>query len=51
VKTKKETGAVPTASGGILNSEFAKWIAIGGVGGVGGFLAVQQDDVASPFIP
>ncbi len=53
VKTEKETGAVPTASGGILNSEFAKWVAIGGVGGLGAFLAVQHDDPApaSPFIP
>jgi hypothetical protein len=51
VKTEKETGAVPTASGGILNSEFAKWATIGSVGGLGAFLAVQHDDTASPFIP
>jgi hypothetical protein len=51
VKTKKESGAVPSASGGILSSEYAKWIAIGGVGGLGVFLAVQQDDPASPFKP
>lgn len=51
VKTKKETGAVPSASGGILSSEYAKWVAIGGLGGVGVFLAVQHDDPASPSIP
>ena len=50
-KKKKEAGAVPSASGGILTSEYTKWIAIGGIGGLGIFLAVQPDDSPSPFKP
>jgi hypothetical protein len=50
-KTKKETGAVPTATGGILSSEYAKWIAIATIGGTGIFLAVTHDDPISPFRP
>ena len=50
-KTKKETGAVPSATGGILSSEYAKWIAIATIGGTGLFVAVRHDDPVSPFRP
>ena len=51
VKNKKETGAVPTASGGVLSSDYVKWLAIAGLGTAGAFVSAQPDDPVSPFTP
>jgi hypothetical protein len=51
MKTKKDTGAEPTATGGILSSEYAKWFALAAIGGTGLFVAVRGDNPASAAIP
>jgi hypothetical protein len=48
---RKGGGALPAGSGGVLRSEYVKYGAVTGVGILGLFLTLDQDDPASPYKP
>jgi len=50
-KNRKDAGAAPAGSGGILSSQYVRYGALGAVAGAGLFLVLDQDDAASPFRP
>lgn len=50
-KRKKDAGAATAGHGGPLNSDYAKYGALGAIGGVGVWLALDHDDPPSPWKP
>jgi hypothetical protein len=50
-KRKKDGGATPAGTGGILSSNYARDAALAAIGGVGVWLALQNDDPPSPWKP
>ncbi len=50
-KHKRDSGATPAGTGGILSSNYARDGALGAIAGVGIWLALQDDDPPSPWKP
>lgn len=50
-KKKRSGGALPTATGGILDTRTAMWAGTGIVGGITAWVLLQGDDPVSPYKP
>ncbi len=52
-KRKRDAGggATPAGSGGVLSSDYTKYVALGAIGGLGVWLALDNDDPPSPWKP
>jgi hypothetical protein len=50
-KRKRDEGAVPAGSGGVFGSDYVKYGALAAIGGVGVWLALDDDDPPSPWKP
>ena len=50
-KRKRDAGAAPAGSGGVFGSDYVKYGALAAIGGVGVWLALDDDDPPSPWKP